>query len=119
MPSPALPQTAPFRPVTLASLRAAEAFYDGPFDPESLIDDQDINMFLSAAAARGRSGAKAGFRQAARFVRQHHAQARPDLVAIMLREAAAHRSSFRYWHRRFVALRNAETANLGEASDAL
>jgi hypothetical protein len=101
-----LPITAaPFRPVDLASLRAAEAFYDGPFSIASLVSDEERQIQLAKAALLARSEARAKFRAAIRFARQHRAQARPDLASLMLREAAAHRAGFRYWNHRFVAIR--------------
>jgi hypothetical protein len=57
-----------------------------------------------ASEIRKRADAKARFRTAIRFLRQHCAQDRPDLAELMLSEAAAYRSDFRRYHHRFVAI---------------
>jgi hypothetical protein len=50
-----------------------------------------------------RADAKQQCHLAIRFARRHRAQARLDLAAMMLGEAAFQRARFRYWHHRFVA----------------
>ncbi|HVJ52891.1 MAG TPA: hypothetical protein VM689_10535 [Aliidongia sp.] len=93
-----------FRRLSLASLSAAEAFYDGPFSIDALVSEEERHDHLVAAADQARREVKEKLRATLRFVRQHRTQARPDLEALMLSEAASYRASFRYWHHRFVVL---------------
>jgi hypothetical protein len=104
---------------SLATLRAAEAFYDGPFDPNALVNEDERHEALLAAARHARCQQHAKFRIALGFVRRHRAQGRPDLAEIMLGQAREHRQSFRAWNRRFIACRDDASTGLTASAEML
>ncbi len=71
----------------------------------------DSDSIFSKDILYARADARQQCHLAIRFARRHRAQARLDLAAMMLGEAALQRARFRYWHHRFVVERGRAEAD--------
>ena len=94
----------PDRPLGLAALALAERDHDGPFPPDLALDPAERHASLVAEALTARRFFAERVRRALRFARAHRAQARPDLMRLILQDAQAYRADFRRWHRRVLLL---------------